>query len=426
MSAYHDAFVETTRPRTATRSRAELAPHGAFLHKTLDVQTQSPERSVALLALAQALLLTNGVALIAVNGLVGLSLAPARGLATLPVTTLVLGGALSTLPASHFMRRYGRRAGFMLGAAIGALGAGVGLLALQRHSFAWLCFGTFCSGIYNAFGGYYRLAAAEVASAEWKSRAISLTLAGGLIGAFVGPWLGKHTRELLPTQFAASYGALVLVALVAMALVSRLQVPMEQTGVVQARSRSTLAILRQPKFVVAVLSAGVGYGVMNLLMSATPIAMDLCGFSFNEASMVLQWHVVGMFAPSFITGDLIKRFGVLRIILAGAALLFACIGLALHGQSLQHFLWSLLLLGLGWNFLFVGGTTLLTETYAPEEKATAQGWNDALVFASMLASSLTAGVVVTGPGWPTLNRLALPFVLLLVLSVATLRYKNRR
>jgi predicted MFS family arabinose efflux permease len=321
--------------------------------------------TLLLLTLAQALLLTNGVALIAINGLVGLALAPTRSLATLPVTALVLGGAVSTLPASHFMRRYGRRSGFMLGAAVGALGAGIGFAAIETSSFALLCLGTFFSGVYNAFGQYYRLAAADVAPTSWKSRAISLTLAGGLLGAFLGPWLGKHTRELVAPRFAATYAALVLVALAAMALVSRLQIPNDQGAASHERGRGIGAIARQPKFIVAVLSAGVGYGVMNLLMSATPIAMDLCGFSFDDASLVLQWHVVGMFAPSFITGDLIKRFGVLEIILVGAALLFACIGLALHGQSLPHFLWSLSLLGLGWNFLFVGGTTLLTETYEP-------------------------------------------------------------
>jgi MFS family permease len=386
---------------------------------------QSVVARIGLLAAAQGLLLTNGVMLIAVNGLAGLALAPDRRLATLPVTALVFGAALSTFPASHFMRRFGRRKGFMLGTAFGALGAAVGFTANLTHSFWLLCLGTLFAGVYNAFGQYYRLAAADLASDAWKSRAISLTLGGGICGAFLGPALGKHTRDLMAPRFTASYGALFVVSLLAMGVVSLLRVPHERTFTASEHGRSLTTIARQPKFMVAVLAAAVGYGVMNLLMAATPIAMDLCGFQFSDASFVLQWHVIGMFAPSFFTGTLIKRFGVLEIVLAGLALLFGCIGIALQGVTLTHFFWALLLLGVGWNFLFVGGTTLLTETYEPNEKAKTQGLNDFLVFAAMLVSSTTSGAVVTGAGWHTLNQLALPLLLVTALAASVLRLRLR-
>lgn len=386
----------------------------------------SEKRYVALLACAQALLLTNGVMLIAVNGLTGLALAPDRRLATMPVTTYVLGAAISTLPASHFMKRYGRRRGFVTGAAFGMLGGGVGAAAMLAHDFWWLCVGTLISGIYNAFGQYYRFAAAEVASAAFKSRAIALTLGGGILGGFAGPALGKWTRDLLEPRFVASYLALVALAVPAVVIAASLRAPAMTTDERDASGRPLVTIARQPAFLVAVLAAAVGYGVMNLLMSATPIAMDLCGLQFSDAAFVLQWHVIGMFAPSFVTGSLIRRFGVLQVLLAGAALMVACVAIASQGVSNMHFFGALLLLGVGWNFLYIGGTTLLTETYAPSEKAKAQGVNDLLVFVAMVASSLASGVIVTGQGWAALNQLALPLLLLTVLSTLTLLLRARR
>jgi predicted MFS family arabinose efflux permease len=313
----------------------------------------------------------------------------------------------------------------VLGTAAGALAAGIGAAAIHLASFWMLCFGTLFAGVYNAFGQYYRLAAADVAPAPEKSRAISLTLAGGIVGAFLGPALGKHTRDLLAPRFTASYLALFGIALCAMALVSRLRVPNEATFTSAEQGRPLAVIARQPKFIAALLSAATAYGVMNLLMSATPIAMEQCGFQFSDASFVLQWHVVGMFAPSFFTGSLIKRFGVLDILLAGALLFLACVGIALLGETLPHFFGSLLLLGVGWNFLFIGGTTLLTETYEPVEKAKTQGLNDALTFGSMLLSSLSSGVLVTSSGWSALNRVAAPLLLAITALIAVLRWRSR-
>jgi len=366
--------------------------------------------NVGLLALCQGLLLTNGVTLVAVNGLVGIRLAQDPRLATLPVTTYVLGAALATLPAAFLMKHRGRRAGFMLGSTLGVAGALLGALAVWHQSFWLLCLGTLFSGSYNAFGQQYRFAAADVAELSWKSRAISLTLAGGILGGIVGPELSKHTRDLMSPTFMATYLSLAGFAVVSLVLVSRLQIPPLSETQQHARGRPMQEIARQPAFIVAVLAAACGYGVMNLLMTATPIAMDLCRHPFADAAFVLEWHVIGMFAPSFFTGGLIRRYGIHRILTLGALLMFACIAIAVAGTSVMHFWWALLLLGVGWNFLYVGGTTLLTETYRPEERAKVQGGNDFLVFLVQGLTSLSSGVLITGQGWQTLNYWALPAV----------------
>lgn len=375
-------------------------------------------KNVGLLAVCQGLLLTNGVTLIAVNGLLGSALAESKTLATLPVTTYVIGGALSTLPASFFMKRFGRRAGFTLGGALGVLGALTCAAAAFFASFWLLCLGTVFCGMYNAFGQYYRFAAADLAPLEMKSRAISWVLAGGIIGGVIGPEASKLTQDLLAPRFIATYGALVAFTLIALALVRMLRLPPLTAVEQHASGRPLGQVVRQPAYIVAVLSAVVGYAVMNLLMTATPLAMDICRHPFSDTAFVLEWHVIGMFGPSFFTGSLIKRLGVLTILLTGAGLMFLCVGIALSGVSLMHFWWALFLLGVGWNFLYVGGTTLLTTTYGAAEKAKAQGTNDFLVFATMAITSLTSGWMVTREGWHMLNFVALP--LLAVTTGATL------
>jgi MFS family permease len=381
-------------------------------------------RNIALLATAQGFLLANGVTLIAVNGLVGFQLASDKRLATLPVTAYVIGAALTTLPAAFFMKRHGRRAGFMLGSVLGIGGALISALAVSIQSFWLLCLGTLFAGFYNAFGQQYRFAAADAADASWKSRAISLTLAGGILGGVLGPETGKFTKDLLQPTFMASYGALALFALISLILVSRLQIPVLSQAEQTAPGRPIREIARQPKFIVAVLAASCGYGVMNLLMTATPLAMDMCSMPFSDAAFVLQWHVIGMFAPSFFTGHLIKRFGVINILLLGAILMFACVGIALSGATLMHFWWALVLLGVGWNFLYIGGTTLLTETYRPEEKAKVQGGNDFVVFGVQAATSLSAGLMITSEGWGALNQLAIPVIALTALASALYRLRK--
>lgn len=382
-------------------------------------------RQILLLAICQGLLLTHGVSMVAVTGLAGRELAPDVGLATFPLTTYVLGGALTTLPAALFMRRHGRRAGFSLGILLGCIGALICAAGVALRSFPVLCLGTVLCGSYTAFGQQYRFAAADVAEPSWKSRAISLTLAGGILGGVFGPWASIQTRHLLEPAYLGTYLSLSAVALVSLLLVSRLDIP-PLTAAQQASSGRPLGeIARQPAWLLAVLSAATGYGVMNLLMTATPLAMDICRHPFADTAFILEWHVIGMFAPSFVTGDLIRRFGVLAVIGAGTALMAACIGIALSGVTLMHFWWALVLLGVGWNFMFIGGTALLTETYRSEEKAKAQGTNDFIVFAVQGITSLSSGLLISRQGWDTLNLLALPAVALTAAATAAYAFKRR-
>jgi MFS family permease len=383
----------------------------------------SAYRNVALLSVCQGLLLTHGVSMIAVTGLAGRAIAPDAGLATAPLTAYVLGGAAMTLPAAFFMRRHGRRSGFALGALLGCAGALVCALGIARASFALLCVGAALCGGYTAFGQQYRFAAADTAAPDAKSRAISLTLAGGILGGVLGPWASVQTRHLLEPAYLGTYLSLAAVALVALAVVSRLDIPPLSAAEQAKAGRPLRAVAAQPAYLLAVLAAATGYGVMNLLMTATPLAMDVCRLSYADTAFVLEWHVIGMFAPSFVTGDLIKRFGVLKVIGAGSALMVACIAIALAGVSLMHFWWALLLLGVGWNFLYVGGTTLLTETYRSEEKAKAQGANDFAVFAVQGLTSLSSGLLISRQGWETLNVIALPAVVLT--AAATFAYALR-
>lgn len=382
--------------------------------------------NIWLLAACQGMLLCNGVTLIAVNGLVGRSLAPTPALATLTITGYVIGTALLTLPASHFMKRFGRKNGFLLGAGLGILGGLICAYATHMGNFWLLCLGTLTAGSYNAFGLQYRFAAADMAPPDWKSRAISLTLAGGILGGFLGPALGNLTRHAWGAEFLATYLSLSAFALVALAIASRLTIPEIPPGQGGGEERPWLSIARQPTYVVAVMAAAIGYGTMNLLMAATPLAMDVCGLPFSDVAFVLQWHVLGMYAPSFFTGSLIRRVGVLPVLLAGTVLMLICIAIGLSGVSLMHFWWALILLGVGWNFLYIGGTTLLTESYRPAERAKVQGSNDFMVFGVQALSSVSAGALVLGRGWESLNLYALPAVLLIGLVTLGLMVQRRQ
>ena len=367
-------------------------------------------RNVVLLASCQALLLTNAVTLIAVGSLAGYNIVDNKALATLPLTTYVLGGATGAIPASMWMKRVGRRNGFLTGGALGLIGATLSTLAMYSAAFWLLCVGTFFFGIYNAFGQYYRFAAADAAATGFKAKAISYVLAGGLVGGIVGPELSKHTRDLAVPQFAASYASLFVLCLAAMAIVSFLRIPAAHDTVTHEPARPLREIASQPVFLVAVFVAALGYAVMNLLMTATPLAMGFCGHPYSAAANVIAAHVIGMFAPSFFTGSLIQRFGVLRVILAGVAIMLVCIGVALSGQEIVNFWWALVLLGIGWNFMYLGGTTLLTESYRHSEKAKAQAANEFTIFGVQALSSFASGVLVNTRGWDVLNYAALPLI----------------
>jgi MFS family permease len=377
----------------------------------------STKRNVALLAACQALLFTNNSTLIAINGLAGLSLAPYIGLATLPVTCWVLGGAIGTMPASLHMKRVGRQRGLMSGTLWGVVGALICASAIWLQSFWLLCFGTLVWGVYNAYGQYYRFAAADVASADFKATAISLVLAGGLVGGILGPTTSRWTIGLLAPKFMGAYLVLIGFAIVTMILLRYIRIPTPSAAEQAAKGRPLREIVAQPKYIVAVASGAIGYGVMNFLMTSTPIAMQVCGHPYGDAAFVISSHIIGMFAPSFVTGPLIKRVGALPVMFVGALLNFAAIGIALSGIAVAQFWWALFILGVGWNFLYIGGTTLLTQTYRPEERARAQGTNEQAIFIMMAISSVSSGLTVTTAGWERVNYFALPLVATVLIGI---------
>lgn len=383
-------------------------------------------KNLWLLAAAQGLFLTNNVVFIAINGLVGLSLAPAGWMATLPVMGYVVGGALSTGLVARSQRLWGRKVSFQLGLLVAVASALLCAAALHFGSFWLLVLATVVAGYYSANGQLYRFAAGELAAPAFREKAVSLVLAGGLIGAIVGPNLANQTRDTLGAPFLGAYLALAVVALLSMAVMANIQFPPEPPRKQGSDSGRPLGeIMREPVFIVSTMGAALGYGVMNLLMAATPLAMQVCGMPFSDAALVLEWHVIGMFAPGFFTGHLIKRFGVLQIMGVGVALNALCIAIALSGQELHQFLIALFLLGMGWNFLFTGSTSLAMQAYRPEEKDKAQAAINFFVFATMAVTSFASGALVTTQGWTMLNVGSLIPVTLTGVSLLWLAAKRR-
>jgi MFS family permease len=360
-------------------------------------------RNLWLLAICQGLFLTNNVTFIAINGLVGLNLAPLGWMATLPVMGYVIGGALSTGLVARTQRLFGRKTSFQLGLAVAIASSLLCCYAAYSRNFWLLVMATVVAGYYNANALLYRFAAAELALPAFREKAVSLVMAGGLIGAVAGPNLAAQTRSLTDVPFAGAYLALAGVALLSMGLLAFIHFEPAPVSQKSKGGRPLGEIMRQPVFIVAAAAGALGYGVMNLLMAATPIAMQICSLPFSDVAMVLEWHVIGMFAPGFFTGSLIRRFGVLPIMAVGLALNVLCITIALTGIEFSQFLAALFLLGLGWNFLFTGSTTLALTAYQPEEKDKAQGALNFCIFAVLALSSLTSGVLVTTQGWTLLN-----------------------
>jgi MFS family permease len=383
-----------------------------------------------LLAICQGLFLTNNVTFIAINGLVGLNLAPLGWMATLPVMGYVVGGALSTGLVARTQSRFGRKTSFQLGLAVALASSAVCCYAAYGKNFWLLVAATLVAGYYNANAQLYRFAAAELALPAFREKAVSLVMAGGLLGAIAGPNLAAYTRNLTAVPFAGAYLALSGVALLAMLLLAFVQFPAPSAKAVGSpvtdSGRPLAEIMRQPVFIVAAAAGALGYGVMNLLMAATPIAMQICSLPFSDVAMVLEWHVIGMFAPGFFTGHLIKRFGTLPIMAVGLALNVLCVLVALSGVDFKQFVVALFLLGLGWNFLFTGSTTLALGAYRPEEKDKAQGALNFCVFAVLALSSLASGVLVTTQGWALLNLGSLLPLGLTGLALAWLGWGKRR
>ncbi|MGQ4877594.1 MFS transporter [Billgrantia sp. LNSP4103-1] len=382
--------------------------------------------NVMLLSLCQALLVSGNILLIAVSPLIGARLAPDPAWSTAPVATQWLGLMCATIPASLIMARLGRKRGFLLGNLLGLVGVAVAAQALVAEAFFAFMLGTWLIGIGIGFGQLYRFAAVEAAPLALRDRAIGLVMGGGVLAAFFGPWLARISREAAVTPFLGSFlglGALYLVALLVL-LATRLPPPETTHG--DGQPRPLGEILGQPVFVVAALSALIGYGVMNLAMTATPLAMAGAGHHFDHVATTIQWHVLAMFLPSFATGHLTARFGAPRMITAGCALLAAS-GLAAQVEAgVMGFHVALVLLGLGWNFTFLPATGLLTEAYRPVEKARTQAANEFLVFSTVAITALLAGPLVNMLGWTLLNALLVPLALVPIGLLAWQRLARRR
>lgn len=363
---------------------------------------------------------------ITTSALVGVLLAPEPTLATLPLGLAYLCLMLTIFPASLLMNRYGRRIGFALGGTIGLIGGTTSAFAIYLGSFSLFCVGSALFGIASGFSQYFRFAAAEVVDDSYKSRAISWVLAGGLAAAFIGPNVARFTRELIPDAvFAASYAAIALFCAGIVIIQLFIRIPIPSTEETQGHRRPLGFVLTRPNFMIAVLCAMVAYGTMNLLMTATPLAMNYRGMHFSDTAIVIQWHIVGMFAPSFFTGSLIDRFGVLKIMFAGALILLACAVVALSGQLYSYFLVGLLMLGIGWNFLYIGGTTLLTKVYLPPEKAVIQGINEFMVFSATALTAFSSGYLHHTLGWEALNLYTIPVVAFATCMIVLLGWQTR-
>ncbi|HEX2827307.1 MAG TPA: MFS transporter [Burkholderiales bacterium] len=383
-------------------------------------------RNVLVLSGCQATLQTTGATMIAVTGLAGYALAADKSLATAPLTCYVIGSAITTVPASLLMNAIGRRGGFQTGTTIGILGGAVCSLAMYFAHFWLLCAGMFVMGIYTAFGKYYRFAAADVAEPSFKAKAISLTLAGGIIGGIFGPEMAKRTAFAFDaTPYLGAYLSLAATCFVATLLLTGLDIPKLSAHERRDSGRPLSQIMSQPVFIVAALASALSYGIMNLMMTSTPLAMHAHEHHFNDAAFVLQWHMIGMYGPSFFTGSLIQRFGVLNVILAGIAILLGCIGAALAGTALPNFWAALFLLGIGWNFMYVGGSALLTEAHSPAERAKTQAANDFMVFCTMAVSSLSSGILLQKSGWHAVNYGSIPFLVIAAGAALWLVWQRR-
>lgn len=369
-------------------------------------------RNLLVLAVCQALYMTSNTMVVSNSALVGIALAPTPSLATLPLGLQFLASMCIAMPASLLMRRFGRRTGFRLGAAAGALAGVLCALAIINQLFWLMCLSSVFYGLASGTGGFYRFAAADAVEVERKARAISLVLAGGVVAAFIGPSLAVLSRDWMwPAAFAGTYACLAVLQCLAYLLLGFIDIPPLSSSERSGPTRPLSVIALQPRFFIAAFGAMAGYGAMNLLMTSTPLAMQVCGHAFSSTAMVIQWHVVGMFAPSFFTGSLIRRFGVLRMMQCGAVLMLVCVAVNLDGVTVVHFWLSLALLGLGWNFLYIGGTTLLTETYTPAEQGKAQGLNDFLVFATVAITATSSGYLHHELGWTTLNLGVVPAII---------------
>ena len=397
---------------------AETAPHAA-------VNDALARRNALVLAVAQALAGGNNTVIVSTTSIVGAMLAPDKGLATLPITAMVFGMWMGTLPVGALARRFGRRFALQAGSVFGILSGFVSYTAVLQGSFWLMVAGTFCGGLYAAAHQSYRFAAADTASETFRSKAISFVLAGGVFAAVLGPQLVIWTKDLLsPYMFAASFLGQSVCALLAAIVLQFVRLP-QGRAVVHAASRPIWEIVRQPRFVVAAACGMASYGMMNMVMTSAPLAMIDCGHSVTDATLGIQWHVMAMYGPSFFTGTLIARYGVERIAGLGLALIAITAVVAISGVTVAHFWIALSLLGMGWNFAFIGATTMVTQCHRAHERTQVQSFNDFLIFGSMAAASFSSGQVLAYFGWQAINELIFPVILTVFALLAWLKWKVR-
>jgi len=361
-------------------------------------------KNILLLTICQGLYLTNNVTFLAINGLVGFTLTPIPWIATLPLMAYVFGAAISTIIVAKVQEKYGRKRSFQFALLIAVFAALICAYAAYSKSFILLIIGTAVAGYYSANGLLYRFVAPELTHPSLKEKAVSLVLAGGLMGGILGPNFSSWTKDLFDTQFLGAYLILTIAGILGIFMMQWIDFPDDyRTNKSSDTGRPLREIIMQPVFIVALIGTSLGYGVMNLMMAGTPLAMQVCGFTFASTAQVLQYHVIGMFAPGFFTGHLIKRFGPLKIMGVGASLNFISLFIMLSGSDLMHFIAALFLLGVAWNFLFNGSTILAISVFKPEEKNKVEATINFCVFGTMAVSSFSSGALVTTQGWQFLN-----------------------
>ncbi|MET4699569.1 putative MFS family arabinose efflux permease [Constrictibacter sp. MBR-5] len=384
------------------------------------------KRNALLLAMCQALYMSGTSLMISTSPLVGHLLASDKTLATLPIAFHHVGIMCATLPASFIMQRLGRRNGFLIGATIGFLGALTAIYAVFAADFVLFTFAILMAGFANGFAVFYRFAAADTAGEAFRAKAISWVMAGGLFAAFIGPEVAKATVGLFsPVLYAGAYAGLACFYAVTAVVVSQVRIPRPVVDRAAPAGRSLGEILRQPACVVALLSGIFGYATMSLVMTSTPLAMYGCGFGFTDSATVIQLHIFAMFAPSFFTGSLIRRYGATNIIAVGVLVNLACVALNLAGVAFFNFAIALALLGVGWNFMFIGATTLLTTVHSPAERAKVQGLNDFAMFATTATAAFSSGGLLNLLGWETVNLAVVPLLAIVAVALIWLHLQRR-
>src|SRR5580692_3751190 len=384
--------------------------------------------NVVRLAAAQALTGANSAVIFATGSIVGATLAPSISLATVPLSMYVVGMATGTLPTGAISRAYGRRVAFIIGTGCGVLTGLLGAFAILHASFPLFCCATFLGGLYGSVSQSYRFAAADGASAAFRPKAVSWVMVGGVFAGVLGPQLVQWTMDIWPPYlFAFSFLVQAMVALVAMAVLAGVDAPKPAPSDIHG-GRPLFEIARQPRFIAAALCGAISYPMMNLVMTSAPLAMKMCGLSVSDSNFGIQWHIVAMYGPSFFTGTLISRFGAPRIVALGLSLEAAAAMIGLSGITAPHFWATLILLGIGWNFSFVGASALVLETHRPQERNKVQAFNDFLVFGMMAVGSFSSGQLLANFGWSAVNMVVFPPVLLglLVLTLASFARRRRR